>query len=825
MPHEEAPEFANVTARLLKPVAQSRRNAITNVDPLGVIERFSFANVASEATEWAQLVRENGLQPDDRVVVLAGPEWEWRCALLGVLLAGGVGVPCQASGSEAEIQAIAADAGAKLLVSVPARPELVKRAGPSLLSADERENVDRAKALAHPPHPSTPQDVGLVLYPPNAANLPGVVHTHGSLIAQAEGGEHWLGIGEDERVWSSAPDGSSPSIWLLLAAWRARADIVSVNLELEPEAQLELLDRIRPAAVWFSDDEYGVLASATAPAWIDLAPIHRALVSDESSAGATAFADAFGATVTTVFALNELGVVAGWPAGAEGDEVPGTGLPVPGIPLAIVDEQGAELPTGQVGEVVVRGDAQSLFSGYTSGSAPRRDSWLDLGWQGALGADGSLRLVSGPPLQIALVEAEVDLPVAEPVDERSLTVPGEAPGEPETTSRRSKREAKRARREAKAREKAEERRRREEQKGREDAERAAAKERKEAERAAREAANEEERRRAEEAARAEREAAEAEERRQAEEAARAQREATAAEERRRAKEAARAEREAAAAEERRRAEEAARAEREAEERRRAEEAARAEREAAAAEERRRAEEAARAEREAEERRRAEEAARAEREAAEAEQRRLAEEAARAEREAAEAEGRRRAEEEARAEERSRAEEERRREKEEKRGGRARHREEKQARRRAEQEAKAREKADATERAQREAQEAAERNLAEEAARADERRRAEDEKRREREEKKARRRQEQQAKEAARAERKAARRGRRLRAKRSERAENERREEDERERLDADVVARIRQYGAAASRTEEAREPEAAPEPSLATEPNERQDPE
>jgi acyl-CoA synthetase (AMP-forming)/AMP-acid ligase II len=781
MPHDQAPEFANVTARLLKPVAQSRRYAITNIDPLGVIERFSFADVASEVAEWAQLLRENGLQPGDRVVVLAGPEWEWRCALLGVLLAGGVGVPCPASGSEAEIHAIAADARAKLLVSVPARPELVKRAGPPLLSADEHENVDRAKALTHPLHPSTPQDVGLVLYPPNTANLRGVVHTHGSLIAQAEGGEHWLGIGEDERVWSSAPDGSSPSIWLLLAAWRARANIVSVNLELEPEAQLELLDRIRPGAVWFSDDEYSVLASATAPAWIDLAPIHRALVSDESSAGATAFADAFGATATTVFALDELGVVASWPAGAEGDTVSGTGLPVPGIPLAIVDEQGAELPSGQVGELVVRGDAQSLFSGYTSGSTPRRDSWLDLGWQGALGADGSLRLVSGPPLQIALVEAEVDLPVAEPVDESSLAAHREVPGERETLSGRSKREAKRARRrearEAKAREKAEERRRREEREGREHAERAAAKERRE--RAEREAADAEERRRAEEAARAEREAAAAEEHRRAEEAARATLEAAEAEERRRAEEAARAEREAAAAEERRRAEEAARAERE----------------AAAAEARRRAEEAARAE----ELRRADE------------ERRRAEEAARAEREAA-AEARRRAEEAARAEDLRRADEERRREKEEKRGGRVRRREEKLARLRAEQEAKAREKAEAAERAQREAREAAQRKLAEEAARADERRRAEDEKRREQQEKEARRRQEQQAKEASRAERKAARSGRRLRAKRSERPQNERPEVEERERLDADVVARIRQYGEAGSRTEpdEPREPEATP---------------
>src|SRR5438552_3445514 len=129
MSYDEPLEFPNVTAQLLGPVGHSDRYAITNVDTLGVIERFRFADVAREVAQWAQLFREQGLDPGDRVVVIAERAWEWRCALLGVLRAGGVAVPCPASTPAAELAAIAAHAEAALLVSVRARPDLVELAG------------------------------------------------------------------------------------------------------------------------------------------------------------------------------------------------------------------------------------------------------------------------------------------------------------------------------------------------------------------------------------------------------------------------------------------------------------------------------------------------------------------------------------------------------------------------------------------------------------------------------------------------------------------------------------------------------------------------
>src|SRR5207302_8468084 len=119
--------------------------------------------------------------------------------------------------------------------------------------------------------------------------------------------------GEGGAVWCTATDGSPESIWLLLAGWQAGANIVTVELELGPEDQLELLGRLGTTAVWFSDEEYDRLASAAPAAWMDGSI--RVLLSDERSNGATAFANAVGAHVAAVFGLAELWVVAGWPAG------------------------------------------------------------------------------------------------------------------------------------------------------------------------------------------------------------------------------------------------------------------------------------------------------------------------------------------------------------------------------------------------------------------------------------------------------------------------------------------------------------------------------
>src|SRR3954447_12809453 len=122
--HEIVGGSTNAAAELIGAVAPSTGHGLAYVDSLGVIERVRFADVARRTAEWAELVREHGVQPGDRVIVLAGRDREWRFALLGVIQAGGVAVACPAATPARELRAIASDANAVLFVSARARLDL-----------------------------------------------------------------------------------------------------------------------------------------------------------------------------------------------------------------------------------------------------------------------------------------------------------------------------------------------------------------------------------------------------------------------------------------------------------------------------------------------------------------------------------------------------------------------------------------------------------------------------------------------------------------------------------------------------------------------------
>jgi acyl-coenzyme A synthetase/AMP-(fatty) acid ligase len=812
--HEPPPEFANVGFQLLETVAQSRGYAITNVDSLGVIERFTFAEIMRETAQWAQLLREKGLQPGDRVVIVTGREWGWRCALLGAMRAGGVAVPCPASLPLREIGAVAAHAGASFLVALRPRPDLVELDGHVALTAVDLDDVDPSRALQQPPHRTEARDIALILYAWRGLDLSGTMHSHASLLAQADAGEHWLGIGADERIWATADDGSGPSIWLLLAGWHRAASIVVVDLELDSDAKLELLDRLRSAAVWFSDDEYRLLGSAEVPPWVDLGSIRRAFVDTDETEGAAAFSAAFGAALVPVFTLDELGIMAGWPNGQESRADARTAQPAPGVQLAVVGEDGTELPPGEIGDVVVRGDAPTLFTGYAGREGRSRSAeWFRFGWRGTLTAEGALRLEARAPSEVLPADASADIPVPEVAE----APPPEEPVARQETEVEDRREEDAAREQAEheaaearaadvrlraeqaamalAAAEAEERRRAEER-GREE-------ERQREERLARGQADQEAKERAK---------AEADERRQAEEGERLEamrrmeEEKRSEEERRREEKAARAradqeakEREEAEAEERRRAEEDAKTQAklaEAEAKQRAkDEKERERREAEAAKEQARidAAEAKQRAKDEKEREKREAIERAEREKAAAE-------AAKVQAKVDAAEAKQRAKDEKEREKREAIE----RAEREKAAAEAAKVQAKvdaaEAKQRAKDE-KEREKREAVERAEREKAAAEAAKAQQKQAEVEAKQRAEEDKRRakerEREEKEARRRADQEAKEAARAERKPA----------FGRRRQEAVEEPEREPEHVpDVVARIQQYGMAAASTERPAEP-------------------
>jgi hypothetical protein len=310
----ELPVTTNAAVDLLRSGTQYGRYALAFVDSVEVIERHRFIDVAQEAAQWADLLRRLGLEPGWRVIVLGGRDRHWRSALLGVLEAGGVAVPCPASTPVEDLRFLAVEGRAVAVVSASPRPELVEALGMPVLwpgHLDARQRRDRVAPLGHR---GTPHDFGLILYARNSAGFRGEAHTHESLLDQASIAAHALGLRQGDTIWSTVPDGSPESLWLTLAAWQLGVEVVVVEPELAPHTKLELLHRLRAGAVWFSDDEYAALATAQVQKWVDLTAIRVALTTGEPAAGATAFRAAFDVRAAQAGDAAETAAVAAAPA-------------------------------------------------------------------------------------------------------------------------------------------------------------------------------------------------------------------------------------------------------------------------------------------------------------------------------------------------------------------------------------------------------------------------------------------------------------------------------------------------------------------------------
>ncbi|MBW2723208.1 MAG: long-chain-fatty-acid--CoA ligase, partial [Deltaproteobacteria bacterium] len=71
------------------------------------------------------------------------------------------------------------------------------------------------------------------------------------------------------------------------------------------------------------------------------------------------------------------------------------GQPVPGVDVAILDESGAEVPRGQVGEICARGDTMMLgyWNNPEATAETLRDGWLHTGDGGKMDEDGYVYIV------------------------------------------------------------------------------------------------------------------------------------------------------------------------------------------------------------------------------------------------------------------------------------------------------------------------------------------------------------------------------------------------------------------------------------------------
>jgi len=351
-----------------------------------------------------------------RIAIRIAPGFHYVATLLGVWRAGGVAVPLCLSHPEPELAYVLDDTGASLVVSDEAGEDPLGRlaAERSIAFRLARDLVATAVGKAGEPLPVVaPERPALILYTSGTTGQPkGVVSSHAALAANMDALIEAWGWSPDDRIVHVLPLHHTHGIVnALLCALRVGATV-------------DMLPGFDAPTVWdrFADGQATLFMAVPTvyirliQDWDEAAPVEqerrregardlRLMVSGSAALPVPVFErwrDITGHALLERYGMTEIGMALSNPL--EGERRPGVvGVPLPGVEICLLDDDGQPVPEGSEGELYIRGP--TLFSEYwgrpEETAAAFRDGWFQTGDM-AVVEDGAYRILGRRSVDIIM---------------------------------------------------------------------------------------------------------------------------------------------------------------------------------------------------------------------------------------------------------------------------------------------------------------------------------------------------------------------------------------------------------------------------------------
>jgi long-chain acyl-CoA synthetase len=394
-------------------------SAVRHADRTAVVLgdlRLTYTQLWTSARQYAAVLRERGVGPGDKVALLLPNTPHFPLSYYGTLALGAVAVPVHALLKAEEIQYVLEDSGASVLVcAAPLLGEGAKGAElagvPVLAVMDlpgDDSGVERLDALAQQATPvdavvpREPEDTAVILYTSGTTGQPkGAEITHLNVVMNVlASATYSFDITPDDVVLGCLP------------LFHTFGQTCCMNTAFFVGASVVLLPRFDGAqALQLLVQEECTIFMGVPTMYIGLIEAaksseHRPQLKQALSGGAALpvpvlerFAEVFGTQVLEGYGLTETSPVATFnQVGFE--PRPGTvGKQIWGVEVEVahaeVDERIELLPTGELGEIVVRG--HNVFKGYLNKpeatAAAIVDGWFRTGDLGTKDEDGYVSIV------------------------------------------------------------------------------------------------------------------------------------------------------------------------------------------------------------------------------------------------------------------------------------------------------------------------------------------------------------------------------------------------------------------------------------------------
>jgi 2-aminobenzoate-CoA ligase len=386
LPALQLPPRLNCAAELL-----DRRVAAGDGDRpcvAGHERRYTYAGLLAEANRIAHvLVDDLGLVPGNRVLLRGANSPMLAACWLAVVKAGGIVVGTMPLLRARELTTIVHKAQvthALVDARLAGELELARADCPTLArvlsfhggGADGLEARAAAKPATFANVDTAADDICLMAFTSGTTGVPkGTLHFHRDVMAAcACWPPHVLRATRDDVFIGSPPLAFTFGLGGLLVFPLAIGASTVLLEKATPDALLPAIAQFRASVCFTAPTSYRAMASQVAAH--DLSSLRKCVSAGEALPAATRrlWKDATGIEIIDGIGSTELFHI--FISADEAHARPGaTGLPVPGYRAAILDDEGRELPRGQVGRLAIKGPTGCKYL-----DDPRQASYVQGGW-------------------------------------------------------------------------------------------------------------------------------------------------------------------------------------------------------------------------------------------------------------------------------------------------------------------------------------------------------------------------------------------------------------------------------------------------------------
>jgi len=382
---------------------------------VALISRGKYTTYGELGEQTARLrgaLRGFGLEPGDRVAIVAGNNWYFVASYLAVLGAGLVAVPLNPTSPPLELESQIHSVGARAIVLGPSARDRFARVDRARVPTVEfvigcgfvpEGGVDLDGLLSTDPAPLVDRDddaLALLVFTSGTGGAPKAAKlSHGNLRTNIA------------QTLSFPGAGQTPAdvVFAVLPLFHIFGLNVVLGSALAMGAKLLLVERFDPISAIESIQKHGATVVTGPPtmwgAWVGLPDIPADAFSTVrvAASGAARLSEdtaraverRLGVHLHEGYGLTEASPVV---SSTIGSDAPfgSVGVPASGLEVRLVDESGDDVLVGDAGEVWVRGP--NIFMGYwddpeTSERTVDADGWLHTGDVATVDDDGYLFLV------------------------------------------------------------------------------------------------------------------------------------------------------------------------------------------------------------------------------------------------------------------------------------------------------------------------------------------------------------------------------------------------------------------------------------------------